>query len=281
MAATNRNPKILPRDGPRNKLPKKLNAALITGVCTVLSTAIIAGLAMWTGRQQQVSSSIQNEAMVARSKLLQHRQVYLEKLNRTDFNPDELGAYASDGQPVLVGWRQMAAAMWSQQITTELVSQQADDSSPLFRLHMIPSLAIVKQDTMDILVEASAGNRSFYIGYTRTDGTSVKQELPRGGMAMLMLGKLEALDLAENLKQQPTVDLAAIVSQINSASEPYKLAQADYLRSRNLLDPVEQLVKVPKIREGIAQNLAKRRAALENLKAKPTPNLTNGGGGGK
>ena len=128
------------------------------------------------------------------------------------------------------------------------------------------ALAIMKQDTMDALIEVAAGNNSFTYSYTKTDGTKVEQRLGTGGAAVLLLGKLEAIDYAENLQNRPIVDLNQMVTQIQTVQEPYALSQANYLRVQGYKDPVRQLSEVPIIRQSIAESLRKRKLKLEQLK---------------
>ena len=128
------------------------------------------------------------------------------------------------------------------------------------------ALAIAKQDTMDALVEVASGNNSFTYSYTKTDGTKVEQRLGTGGAAVLLLGKLEAIDYAENLQNRPMVDLNQMVTQIQTVQEPYALSQANYLRVQGYKDPVRQLSEVPIIRQRIAESLRKRRLKLQQLK---------------
>ncbi|NJO65796.1 MAG: phage terminase large subunit family protein, partial [Richelia sp. RM2_1_2] len=167
---------------------------------------------------------------------------------------------------ILTGWRQLSAAQWSGQLLQEVNTAQNNDKSPFFRLHHMAALAIIKQDTMDALIEVAAGNDSFTYTYIKTDGTKVEQKLSTGGAAVLLLGKLEAIDYAENLQNRPMVDLNQIVTQIQSVQEPYALSQANYLRVQGYKDPVRQLSEVPIIRERIAESLRLRRLKLQQLK---------------
>ena len=116
------------------------------------------------------------------------------------------------------------------------------------------------------MVEVAAGNNSFTYAYTKTDGTKVEQRLDTGGAAALLLGKLEAIDYAENLQNRPIVDLNQMVTQIQTVQEPYALSQANYLRVQGYKDPVRQLSEVPLIRQRIAESLRKRRLKLQQLK---------------
>ena len=116
------------------------------------------------------------------------------------------------------------------------------------------------------MVEVAAGNNSFTYAYTKTDGTKVEQRLDTGGAAALLLGKLEAIDYAENLQNRPIVDLNQMVTQIQTVQEPYALSQANYLRVLGYKDPVRQLSEVPLIRQRIAESLRKRRLKLQQLK---------------
>lgn len=139
----------------------------------------------------------------------------------------------------------------------------------------MPALEIVKFNSLDVLLEAASGNNTFYWGYKRTDGTKVEEKLPPGAVAVLILGKLEAIDYAQNLESQPSVDLNQMLIQIKNVQEPYSLAQAQLLRARGYLDPVEQMAQVADIREKIRQPEEQRRIYLQLLKKqlpKPVPN---------
>ena len=82
----------------------------------------------------------------------------------------------------------------------------------------------------------------------------------------MLLGKLEAIDYAENFQNRPIVDLNQVVTQIQTVQEPYALSQANYLRVQGYKDPVRQLSEVPIIRSSIAESLRERKLKLEKLK---------------
>jgi phage terminase large subunit GpA-like protein len=217
-------------------------------------------------RQQQPANQI-SEVQQAKAQVAQIREVYLEKLERTDYNIDRLSSYSSvEGTPTLTGWRQLAAALWGQQLKAEVSKMQADEKSGFYRLHSMPALEIVKFNSLDILLEAASGNNTFYWGYKRTDGTKVEEKLPPGAAAVLLLGKLEAIDYAQNLESQPTVDLNSMLIQIKNAQEPYSLAQAQLLRVSGYTDPVEQMSQVADIRERIHLREEARRLYLQQMK---------------
>jgi hypothetical protein len=252
-----------------NSIPKKrsLKIDIVLWVCcaTVGLGSVLAAAAIIVGRRGEVPSTV---SAVNRAKEIadSRRRVYIEKLTRTDFNPDELQNSSVNGEVTLTGWQQLAAAQWSSEILQDITQQQNNENSAFFRLHHMAALAIAKLDTMDALVEVAAGNNSFTYSYTKTDGTKVEQKLGIGGAAVLLLGKLEAIDYAENLQNRPMVDLNQIVTQIQTVQEPYALSQANYLRVQGYKDPVRQLSEVPIIRQRIAESLHKRKLKLEQLK---------------
>jgi len=197
------------------------------------------------GWKQQIPGNQISEVQQVKAQVAQIREVYLEKLSRTDYNIDHLSSYSSvEGAPTLTGWRQLAAALWGQQLRGEISRMQANEKSGFYRLHYMPALEIVKFNSLDVLLEAASGNNTFYWGYRKTDGTKVEEKLPTGAAAVLILGKLEAIDYAQNLESQPSVDLNQMLIQIRNAQEPYSLAQAQLLRARGYLDPVEQMAQV-------------------------------------
>jgi hypothetical protein len=249
---------------------KKVDLVLWVCCATVGLGSVLSAAAIVVGRRSEVSPTISkvNRALeITQSR----RRAYIEKLTRTDFNANELQNYSIDGGGILTGWRQLGAAQWSSEILQDINKQQSNENSAFFRLHHMAALAIAKQDTMDALVEVASGNDSFTYSYTKTDGTKVKQRLGSGGAAVLLLGKLEAIDYAENLQNRPIVDFNQMVTQIQTVQEPYALSQANYLRVQGYKDPVRQLSEVPKIRERIAESLRKRRLKLQQLK-KSKPN---------
>ncbi|WP_414620831.1 phage terminase large subunit family protein [Calothrix sp. CCY 0018] len=247
------------------KRSRKIDIVLWVCCATVGLGSVLAAAAIVVGRSGEVPSTISN---ITRAKEIveARRRVYIEKLTRTDFNPDELQNYSADGGVTLTGWRQLSAAQWSGEILQNINNQQSNERSAFFRLHHMAALAITKQDAMDALVEVAAGNNTFTYSYTKTDGTKVEQRLSTGGAAVLLLGKLEAIDYAENLQNRPIVDLNQMVTQIQTVQEPYALSQANYLRVQGYKDPVRQLSEVPIIRQRIAESLRLRRLKLQKLK---------------
>lgn len=264
----------------RNKQPsrrrQKVNVTLWTVCSTVSALSVIGAVALMVGWKQQIPGNQISEVQQVKAQVAQIREVYLEKLSRTDYNIDHLSSYSSvEGAPTLTGWRQLAAALWGQQLRGEISRMQANEKSGFYRLHYMPALEIVKFNSLDVLLEAASGNNSFYWGYRKTDGTKVEEKIPTGAAAVLILGKLEAIDYAQNLESQPSVDLNQILIQIKNAQEPYSLAQAQLLRARGYLDPVEQMAQVADIREKIRQKEEERRIYLQQMKKQlpqPIPN---------
>ncbi|BAY84516.1 hypothetical protein NIES267_40120 [Calothrix parasitica NIES-267] len=252
------------------KRSRKIDIVLWVCCATVGLGSVLAAAAIIVGRRSEVSPSV-SKVNRALEMMQSRRRGYIEKLTRTDFNPNELQNYSVNGSGILTGWRQLGAAQWSAEILQDINKQQSNENSAFFRLHHMAALAIAKQDTMDALVEVASGNDSFTYSYTKTDGTKVKQRLGTGGAAVLLLGKLEAIDYAENLQNRPIVDFNQMVTQIQTVQEPYALSQANYLRVQGYKDPVRQLSEVPKIRQRIAESLRKRRLKLQQLK-KSKPN---------
>jgi phage terminase large subunit GpA-like protein len=246
---------------------KKVNVTLWTVCSTVGALSVIGSVALMVGWKQQIPLNSVSEVQQAKAQVSQIREVYLEKLSRTDYNIDYLSSYSSvEGTPTLTGWRQLAAALWGQQLRGEISRMQADENSGFYRLHYMPALEIVKFNSLDVLLEAASGNNTFYWGYRRTDGMKVEEKIPSSAAAVLILGKLEAIDYAQNLESQPSVDLNQMVIQIRNAQEPYSLAQAQLLRARGYLDPVEQMAQVADIRLRIKQREEQRQIYLQQTK---------------
>jgi phage terminase large subunit GpA-like protein len=255
------------------KLPlrKKVNVPLLTTCATVGALSLIGIVALTVGWKQQIPANQSSEVQKAKSQVSELREVYLEKLSRTDYNINQLASYSSEGTPTLTGWRQLAAALWGQQLKGEIAKMQSDDKSGFYRLHYMPALEIVKFNSLDVLLEAASGNDTFYWGYRKTDGTKVEEKISTGAAAVMILGKLEAIDYAQNLESQPSVDLNQMLIQIRNAQEPYSLAQAQLLRSRGYSDPVEQLARVREIREQIKQQEQERKLYLQGMKETVRP----------
>lgn len=160
---------------------KKVNIGLWTACSTVGALCVIGSVALMVGWRQQLPSNQTSEVQQAKAQVKQVREVYLEKLSRTDYNIDNLSNYSSpEGVPTLTGWRQLAAALWSQQLKSEISKMQSNENSGFYRLHYMPALEIVKFNALDVLLEAASGNNTFYWGYRRTDGTKVEEKIPTG-----------------------------------------------------------------------------------------------------
>jgi phage terminase large subunit GpA-like protein len=255
----------------KQPLRKKVNVPLLTTCATVGAVSLIGIVALTVGWKQQIPANQSSEVQKAKSQVSQLREVYLEKLSRTDYNINQLASYSSEGTPTLTGWRQLASALWGQQLKGEIAKMQSDDKSGFYRLHYMPALEIVKFNSLDVLLEAASGNDSFYWGYRKTDGTKVEEKISTGAAAVMVLGKLEAIDYAQNLESQPSVDLNQMLIQIRNAQEPYSLAQAQLLRARGYSDPVEQLARVREIREQIKQQEQERKLYLQGMKETVRP----------
>ncbi|NJL61507.1 MAG: phage terminase large subunit family protein [Methylacidiphilales bacterium] len=248
---------------------KKVNVPLLTTCATVGAVSLIGIVALTVGWKQQIPANQSSEVQKAKAQVSQLREVYLEKLSRTDYNINQLASYSSEGTPTLTGWRQLTAALWGQQLKGEISKMQSDEKSGFYRLHYMPALEIVKFNSLDVLLEAASGNDTFYWGYRKTDGTKVEEKISTGAAAVMVLGKLEAIDYAQNLESQPSVDLNQMLIQIRNAQEPYSLAQAQLLRTRGYSDPVEQLAQVGEIRDKIKRQEEQRRLYLQQMKKKP------------
>ncbi|MEO0844127.1 MAG: phage terminase large subunit family protein [Cyanobacteria bacterium J06643_5] len=265
------------RDKKPTRKKKKISIGLWTAFSTVGAISIIGAVALMVGWKQQIPGRNQISAVQqAKTQVSQIREVYLEKLSRTDYNIDHLSSYSSiEGTPNLSGWRQMAAALWGQQLKSQISAMQNDENSGFYRLHYMPALEIVKFNSLDVLLEAASGNDTFYWGYRKTDGTKVEEKIPIGAAAVMILGKLEAIDYAQNLESQPVVDLNQMLVQIRNAQEPYSLAQAQLLRARGYSDPVEQLAQVGEIREKIKKQQEERKLYLQEMKETVRPATPN------
>ncbi len=265
------------RDKKPTRKKKKVSIGLWTAFSTVGAISIIGAVALMVGWKQQIPGKSQvSTVQQAKTQVSQIREVYLEKLTRTDYNIDHLSSYSSvEGTPNLSGWRQMAAALWGQQLKSKISAMQNDENSGFYRLHYMPALEIVKFNSLDVLLEAASGNDTFYWGYHKTDGTKVEEKIPIGAAAVMILGKLEAIDYAQNLESQPVVDLNQMLVQIRNAQEPYSLAQAQLLRARGYSDPVEQLVQVGEIRKQIKKQQEERKLYLQEMKETVRPATPN------
>ena len=265
------------RDKKPTRKKKKVSIGLWTAFSTVGAISVIGAVALMVGWKQQIPGRNQISAVQqAKTQVSQIREVYLEKLTRTDYNIDHLSSYSSvEGTPNLSGWRQMAAALWGQQLKSKISTMQNDENSGFYRLHYMPALEIVKFNSLDVLLEAASGNDTFYWGYRKTDGTKVEEKIPIGAAAVMILGKLEAIDYAQNLESQPVVDLNQMLVQIRNAQEPYSLAQAQLLRARGYSDPVEQLAQVGEIREKIKKQQEERKLYLQEMKETVRPATPN------
>ncbi|WP_414622764.1 phage terminase large subunit family protein [Calothrix sp. CCY 0018] len=261
------------RDKKPTRKKKKVSIGLWTAFSTVGAISVIGAVALIVGWKQQIPGRNQISAVQqAKTQVSQIREVYLEKLSRTDYNIDHLSSYSSvEGAPNLSGWRQMTAALWGQQLKSQISTMQNDENSGFYRLHYMPALEIVKFNSLDVLLEAASGNDTFYWGYRKTDGTKVEEKIPIGAAAVMILGKLEAIDYAQNLESQPVVDLNQMLVQIRNAQEPYSLAQAQLLRARGYSDPVEQLAQVGEIREKIKKQQEERKLYLQEMKETVRP----------
>jgi phage terminase large subunit GpA-like protein len=90
----------------------KVNVTLWTVCSTVGALSVIGSVALMVGWKQQIPLNSVSEVQQAKAQVSQIREVYLEKLSRTDYNMDHLSSYSSvEGAPTLTGWRQLGAAL--------------------------------------------------------------------------------------------------------------------------------------------------------------------------
>jgi phage terminase large subunit GpA-like protein len=74
---------------------KKVNVTLWTVCSTVSALSVIGAVALIVGWKQQVPGNQISEVQQVKAQVSQTREVYLEKLSRTDYNIDHLSSYSS------------------------------------------------------------------------------------------------------------------------------------------------------------------------------------------
>ena len=84
------------------KRSRKIDIVLWVCCATVGLGSVLAAAAIIVGRRGEVPSTV---SAITRAKEITDspRRVYIEKLTRTDFNPDELQNYSVDGSVTLTG----------------------------------------------------------------------------------------------------------------------------------------------------------------------------------
>ncbi len=266
---------------------KKVNPFLITFFAAsmfVLMGTVIA-LKVAADRRNEIASvtSISSQSakeLEAREAFLTTRKAYLEKMSRTDYATNLRTTINQPGESIQVGWRQQAAADWAQSIKSDLKDLRNTRNHPLYRVHETPALEVLKLQSMGMLSEIAAGNSDFYFGYTRTDGVRVEEKLSAGGAAYLVLGKLEAIDLANSLTSIPEVNYSTMLGDISRVNESYVLGMRSLLQAQGYTDPVERLRDAAKTADEIQfmQELNRQKVRELQKPSKSEPKLTSKGG---
>ncbi len=283
--------KVMPTSGYsviNGKKVKKVNPSVITffaGSVFLLFCTVIA-LKVATDKKNEIASITSTSAqsakeLEAREAFLTTRKAYLEKLSRTDYSTNLRTAIAQPGDSIQVGWRQLAAADWAQSIKSDLKDLRNTRNHPLYRVHETPALEVLKLQSMTMLSEIAAGNTDFYFGYRRTDGTKVEEKLSTGGAAYLVLGKLEAIDLANSLISIPEVNYSMMLADISRVNESYVLSLRSLLQAQGYTDPVERLRDAAKTADEIQFMQELNRQKVHEIQLKPIapePKLVERGG---
>ncbi len=268
---------------------KKVNPFLITffaaSVFILLGTVIALKVAADQRNEIASVTSMSSQSakeLEAREVFLTTRKAYLEKMSRTDYATNLRTTINQPGESIQVGWRQQAAADWAQSIKSDLRDLRNTRKHPLYRVSETPALEVLKLQSMGMLSEIAAGNSDFYFGYTRTDGVKVEERLSAGAAAYLVLGKMEAIDLANTLTSIPEVNYSTMLGDISRVNESYVLGLRSLLQAQGYTDPVERLRDAAKTADEIElmQELNRQKVReLQKPRLEPKPvNSGNGGG---
>ena len=277
---------VVDRNKQRKPIPQNTLLLLlgIAGFLVLVTISLIAASKQRVDVNAVNGNEDKSEVVAAKQQLQVAREAVLEKLSRTDYSTN-LRVNNPDGTS-MVGWRQLAAARWSQDIKTYIESERNrnQQGNPFYRMHMTPGLEVERIRTLDTFGEVSGGNNEFYLSYKDTEGTEVKQKLPASAVAYLLLGKLEAIDLAHNLESQPSVDFTRMLTEIQRGYKPYVDSQKQLLRAQGYSDPLKQMSDVNKAVEELQLLEQLRREQLKELYRKgapePKPVIKGGDGNG-
>lgn len=214
--------------------PKKeaIPTAVVIGLVAVLgATAItVTGLVnsgVFNRKEPQISEIQRKYEQVQES-----RKVYFEKLTRRDTNSHIL---------TNPGWQQMAIAMYAAEIRGEVDQQRSSRETNFYGASSLSLLDRSRANANRLALLAEVGTGAT-LEYTDAHGKKVREAIPPSGLAAFAYTKLEAVDLAMNLKQLPVGrSLTLTNTEIGNFQDKYSTAQALFFKSQDLGTPLNDL----------------------------------------
>ncbi|NEO98762.1 MAG: hypothetical protein F6K58_08805 [Symploca sp. SIO2E9] len=227
---------LTPQDGiPIPKVtsssPRKINHNLVAMAFGAALLVVMGGTAAVVTRTGSSAKSPQQGAIeVAQKNMFAERNHYIEKLTRTDLNPQVLS------NP---GWRQQAIAMLSQVIAEDISRGRRTPGDPMYMKTQQAAYLDYQKSVNKLAYLAELGQTATLVYEER--GREVRIPIPSPELATFALNRLEALDMATHLKMVPRFNLQIVNTELANVQHSYKLRLAAWLEQMQMYDSAEQI----------------------------------------